>query len=244
MDVLIKITPTDTCKIVITDLTTYKNENLQSVSQDKFKFSETMAIDVIQHNKLGGRVIKNVIYNTHKDSTDTEMSINFDGWFTITHIILPTKEWVESELSKQEGSAIGLYSIVYYTDGNIIYEYTKQATKEIALEDLLKQNLVNTTAFKTTQDYISICFLRKCYINLCQSIFNNRGFSMCRDTNQANLDLIYRRDLLLMSLNIIKFLTEKEQLNEVERLIESLRGCNGLCSESDILFKSNDCGCS
>ena len=35
-----------------------------------------------------------------------------------------------------------------------------------------------------------------------------------------------------------------ETLEEVERLIESINGCNGLCDNSNITSNTNGCGCS
>ena len=46
-----------------------------------------------------------------------------------------------------------------------------------------------------------------------------------------------------MLLNVIKYLTECEQLAEVERLIEIAKQCNGLCVPSDITSKTSGCGC-
>ena len=47
-----------------------------------------------------------------------------------------------------------------------------------------------------------------------------------------------------MAINVIKYLTECEQLYEVERIIESIQGCNGLCPQSNISSKVGGCGCS
>ena len=47
-----------------------------------------------------------------------------------------------------------------------------------------------------------------------------------------------------MAINVIKYLTECEQLYEVERIIETIQGCNGLCSSSDVSSKVGGCGCS
>jgi hypothetical protein len=47
-----------------------------------------------------------------------------------------------------------------------------------------------------------------------------------------------------MAINVIKYLTECEQLAEVERIIETIQGCNGLCVSSNLTSKTNGCGCS
>ena len=46
-----------------------------------------------------------------------------------------------------------------------------------------------------------------------------------------------------MAINVIKYLTECEQLAEVERIIETIQGCNGLCVSSNLTSKTNGCGC-
>ena len=147
------------------------------------------------------------------------------------------------ELSKQEGSTLTTYNLVYFSDGNTVYKYNNSNIEETTLEEILEVNSVNTTISKVQKDYVSICFLRKCYINLCQQIFNNRGFSHCFDRNTVDSNLIYRRDLVWMAINVIKYLTECEQLAEVERIIEIIKGCNGLCISSDITSKTNGCNC-
>ena len=57
-------------------------------------------------------------------------------------------------------------------------------------------------------------------------------------------DLIFRRDLVWMAINVIKYLTECSQLAEVERIIEIIKGCNSLCSNDKYSMKSYaGCNC-
>ena len=57
--------------------------------------------------------------------------------------------------------------------------------------------------------------------------------SACWNKNKIDSELIYKRDLVWMSINVIKYLTECEQLAEVERILETINGCNGLCTSSN-----------
>lgn len=241
MDLKIDVTTSDSCKVIIQDISDYLPEDYQGIVKGKFKFSDTVSIDVLQHNKVGKEVYRNPVYNT--TTTVSEVPVTFDGWFTVVHIVLPSKKWFDTELSKQEGSTLSTYSLVYFSDGNTIYKYVESQVKEATLDEIVELNSVDTTVSKVYRDYVSICFLRKCYINLCQQIFNNRGFSHCFDRNNVDSDLIYRRDLVWMSINVIKYLTECEQLAEVERIIEIIQGCNGLCIPSNITSKTSGCGC-
>ena len=240
MELKIKILLNDSCKVVIQDVSEYLSEDFTGIVQDKFKLSDTVSIDVLQRNKTQETVYVNPIYNI--GTTTSEIPITFDGWFTIIHIVLPSKDWFESELNKDTGSVLGLYDIVYYSDGSSIYKYINNTISEVTLDEILEINSSGTTISIISEDYVSICNLRKCYINLCQQIFNDRAFSSCWNNN-VNSELTYKRDLLWMAINVIRYLTKCEQLAEVARIIEVIEGCNGLCTSSDATNKISGCGC-
>lgn len=243
MELSIKITTSDSCKVIVQDLSAYLPEDQTGIVKGKFKYSDTISIDVLQHNKSKETVYTDPVYTLHNTADPVNIPVKFDGWFTVIHLVLPTKDWFDRESSKQEGSAIGLYNIVYYSDGASIYKYVNGQSSETTIDEIIEVNPVDTTVSRTGEDYVSICFLRKCYINLCQQIFNSRGFSPCWNKNDIDSDLIFRRDLVWMAINVIKYLTECEQLAEVERIIETIKGCNGLCISSDVTSKTNGCGC-
>lgn len=243
MELSIKITTSDSCKVIVQDLSQYLPESQTGIVKGKFKYSDTISIDVLQHNKSKETVYTDPVYTPHNTAEPISIPVKFDGWFTVIHLVLPTKEWFDREFSKQEGSAIGLYNIVYYSDGASIYKYINGDSSEATIDEIIEVNPIDTTISRTGEDYVSICFLRKCYINLCQQIFNSRGFSPCWNKNNIDSDLIFRRDLVWMAINVIKYLTECEQLAEVERIIEIIKGCNGLCISSDVTSKTSGCGC-
>ena len=243
MELSIKITTSDSCKVIVQDLSAYLPEDQTGIVKGKFKYSDTISIDVLQHNKSKETVYTDPVYTLHNTADPVNIPVKFDGWFTVIHLVLPTKDWFDRESSKQEGSAIGLYNIVYYSDGASIYKYVNGQSSETTIDEIIEVNPVDTTVSRTGEDYVSICFLRKCYINLCQQIFNSRGFSPCWNKNDIDSDLIFRRDLVWMAINVIKYLTECEQLAEVERIIETIKGCNGLCVFSDVTSKTSGCGC-
>ena len=239
MELNINITTSDKCKIVVQDVSTYLAEDFSGIVKGKFKYSDTISIDVLQHNQT-----LKTIYTKHDTLKSIDIPIEFDGWFSLVHLVIPNIEWFNKELEKTEGSALGLYDIVYFSDGIDIYKYINGETSQVTIDDILEINTVNTTISRISRDFVSICFLRKCYINLCQQIFEDRGFSHCWNKNKVDSELIYKRDLVWMAINVIKYLTECEQLAEVERIIETIQGCNGLCVSSNLTSKTNGCGCS
>lgn len=244
MELKINITTSDSCKVIIQDNSEYLPESYIGTVKNRFKYSDTVSIDVLQHNKVQETVYRDPTYTLHDNADYVQIPVKFDGWFTVNHIVLPSAKWFETERQKTEGSALGLYNIVYFSDGDHVYKYINNNVVQTTINEVLEVNPTNTTISKTDKDYVSICFLRKCYINLCKQIFNDRGFSSCWNKNTVDSELVYKRDLAWMAINVIKYLTECEQLSEVERIIETLQGCNGLCTPSNITSKTNGCGCS
>lgn len=244
MELNINVTTSDNCKIMVSDISTYLAEDFSGTVKGKFKYSDTVSIDVLQHNKTTETVYRDPIYTKHDTLQPINIPVEFDGWFDVIHLVLPSIEWFNREIDKSEGSALGLYDLVYFSDGIDIYKYLDGNVSQVTIIEVLEVNPINTTVSKTNRDYVSICFLRKCYINLCQQIFEDRGFSRCWNKNKVDSELIYKRDLVWMAINVIKYLTECEQLAEVERIIETIQGCNELCVSSNLTSKTNGCGCS
>ena len=247
MDLKIKITTCnacDNCKVTVQDDSTYLPEDSTGTVKGKFKFSETISIDVLQLNKTSETVYINPTYTDHTTIKNTTLQVSSDGWFSLIHLVLPSAEWFNKEKNKAEGSALGLYDIVYFIDENAVFKYINGNIQQVDISEILEINPANTTISKVSEDFISICFLQKCYINLCKQILDDRGFSSCWNKNKIDSELVYKRDLVWMAINVIKYLTECEQLMEVERIIETINGCNGLCSSSSSSNNSNGCGCS
>lgn len=242
----INIITNDTCNVYVKDTSAYLPENM-SAGKHQFKYSDTVSIDVLRHNKLQETIHRDFTFSDHSDNTPIKIPVNVDGWFSIVHIVLPSKKWFDEEFSKSDTSKLGLYHVVYYSDGKKIYKYLpkiSESPEEVPLGEILDLNLNSRdyTVYYTEKDYVSICFLQECYINLCQQIFNKRGFSPCWNKNTVDSELVYKRDLVWMAINVIKYLTSLNQLSEVERIIEQINGCNGLC-KSDTANKSNNSGC-
>lgn len=243
MELNINIDTDKNCKVVIKDNTEYLSESFEGTQKGVFKYSDTISIAVLQHNKIKETIIKEPTFNDHSTNY-TELPIKFDGWFTVNYIVLPSESWFDKELNKEVGSALDLYNIVYYTDGIKIYKYFNKNISESSISEILEINPINTTISKISKDYTSICFLQKCYINLCQQIFDARGFSPCWNKNTIDSTLVYKRDLVWMAINVIKYLTTLNQLSEVERIIEQVNECNGLCKSDSAYQSSSGCGCS
>lgn len=229
-------------QIIVTDVsTTYLKEDDPSFSLNCFRKSDTQSIVIASINKLKGEeVATSTIGNI--------INIDRDGWLTIYYLVLPTKEWFIR--ASKTPNILDLYDIVYYVSKGNVYWYQSN-TQEFGqvhqlqeLIDLAQLPNVKTTLSYTKADRVSIFNLEKCYINLCQQIFESRGFSQCYNKNNIDSELIYKRDLVWMALNVIKYLAECNQPYEVERIIELLYSCNGVCGDKKVRSNGKGCGCS
>lgn len=240
MDLSITVKTNSKCQVAVTDTTSYTTST--GISKNNFTYANTAAVDVLQWNKLQSTEYSSPTYTLHSDIDQDDailLTASQDGWFTVTHIVLPTSTWFESATEAE----LGLYSIVYYTDGEYIYKYVDGTTSITTIDEVIEVNTEDTTLSIVTKDYVSICYLKQCYINYCLSIFNNSAFTECWNDNDSDEDA-YKRDIVWMAINVIKYLVKCGQLYEAERIIETINGCRGICPSSNSTSKTSGCGCS
>ena len=241
MKIDINVCTNESCKVMIEDLTIdYQPEYNTNANFGNFRYSDTISIDVLQHIKTDGRELQNATITPHGLKTcPVTLPVNFDGWFKVHHIVLPTEEWFNARIEEGELSILKLYQTVYYSDGEKIYKYIGDRRVLASLEEIVERSTENTTLSRVSKDYVSICFLRKCYINLCQQILNSKTFDKC--FNKMNNELTLKRDMVWMAINVINYMVDFNQLYEVSRLIERITSCNGLCPSNN--KNSSGCGC-
>ena len=129
----------------------------------------------------------------------------------------------------------------FYSDGKYYREDRGEEPVEVSLNELLSVNPTQVNFVKQIQNFFAVCWLRKCYVNLSQQILNGRGFNNCFDIN-IDSSLIFKRDLVWSTLNVIQYMIDNNQLAEAERLIERISGCAGLCTSRET--GERGCGCS
>ena len=237
MKPIVKIQKEQNCSISIIDLTQDSDEYLNEYIEDteayhqrnKYKYSETVTINVIVKNTTKESSVVKYIVTDHCSYLDEEhFNLSEDGYYTIVHAIIPILEYANVESSL----------VQYVWDGEVIHKLTSSKDCEISMEEFAEivtnQKLDGTTISGVALTQFSICHLYQCFINKCQESF--KSISPC-STNTYN-----NRDLVWMAINIIKYYVELGQLLQAQRLLEQLNSCGELCSES--MFQKSDCGCS
>lgn len=223
--------------LIIQDPFNYQSELSTGYAKGSYKYSETLSIIMLTKDDEDTKTY--VIEHTNTNQV-IKVPLSTDGHYYIEYIIIPTDKWYQ----KIPDAVKNLYDIVYYSDGETITEVKKGGQPTEVDATVLSQNIIrSTTIGKNSDDFISVANLRKCYINLCYQIFADRGMSSCWNKNKIDSELIYKRDLVWMSLNVISYLTELGEYEEITRILQQINGCNGLC-KSDTTATSSNCGCS
>lgn len=218
----------------------YLPETSTEQAFNRFKYSDTVSIDVLQLNKISGSEVYQPTISLRNEKKVITLPVTFDGWFNVCHLVIPSERWFNSQLNSPN-SSLGLYETVYYSDGENIYKYINNSSSIVQVSELILRNTEGTTISIVKKDYVSICYLKKCYLNICYQLFRSQAFGECFNSNIDD-ELRYRRDLVWMAINVIQYMVEDNQLAEAQRIITELEGCNGVCKQ--IESKSTGCGCS
>lgn len=199
------------------------------VSNNIEELRNSVVLYIAQLNESSRTTILYSKLHSEKEVTIT-LSPQKNGFMTFCSIILPKLPPLP-DLYNQ--------SISYYSDGEQIYKIVEGEI--ITVKDWQELIDLNNPPFtREIQNFFSVCFLRKCYISLCQKIFKSRGFDKCFN-DKVNSQLLYKRDLVWAALNTIQYMIDSNQLAEAQRLLERIGGCNGLCTSEDTGDKG--CGC-
>lgn len=207
---------------------------------NKFKFTDTIAIDVLSSNSARVRSL-DTIYTCRKDN-NKDKKITFsstkDGWFTVYHIVIPTKKWFEENYLEADTLSFK-YNVVYYADNHILYKYENDIISIVKIDELLDNNCTNSTITRVKKEYFNISNLITNLANLYKEIFKKRLFygncnlKVC-DANRLRAS----RDLIL---HHVKY----EEYAEAQRVLEKTmfvrEGNNKLVTRDN--SKKSICGC-
>lgn len=249
MTPIIKICELDDCKLVVTDLTQdsdeYLPEDIQNTEvyykQCRFKYSDTYTINIVQQNKFESSEIINTYFTEHCSYLDEQyIQLDKDGYYTIYHLILPSVDWLNANISIVK-DMVKSGKTIYITDGQRIYKYTNSLKVVDSLE-VAEINDENTTIARICQDQFSICKLFACYIRLCKQIFSSINLR-CINKNSNVSEARFNRDFLWMTINVMRYNIEKGNFLEAQRILESINYCNGFCQQDIEITKSSGCGC-
>lgn len=201
------------CDRIITDNT------CNIIVQNDPYSAEYVYVYILQWNPSNRNKARNQMVIKESIDQDIIFNIGEDGFYTLCTIPVPLDE------SKP----------YYYKDG---FFYNQDGQVEI--QDIVNTDPEETGINATYEYYFSTCWLRRCYIKYAQEILDSHNSSVC-NSNNVDLNVIYKRDLIWSALNVIQYMIEFDQYEEAQRVLERIETCNGLCERSQT--GGGSCGC-
>lgn len=180
------------------------------VNDDNFNLNY-VKVFILKHNKTE----KTQIIIKTSESQSVIFDMISDGFYTLCELQVPIDE-----------------KSFYYYKNNKFYH----SIHEVCLQELLEVNPQVSQLNTKYYYYFSLCNLKRCFIYLCNEIYNQSS-QKCNNI-RVDKNLLYKRDLLLSALNVITYLNEFDQYEESQRLLDEITSCNGLCPQT-----YQKCGC-
>lgn len=259
MNSVFKLCKREKCSITITGLEEENEEYLFDstiISTRAYTYDQSVTLNALYTlSSKEEETLINTAINIHKENAIDESTFKMpiDGTYKVAHIIVPTEEWLDYVL-KRDPSALDVYSSVYFYSFklNSFAKYNKKLEQITAadINELLEINAcppqdvgdLTTTIIKEEKITFNLCYIQECYYLLCKNLFNVL-LERCA-VNKTNKMDIFNRDFIWMSINIIKYLLEKGQYFEAQRILEKITNCGTICRQ---VLKENkiisDCGC-
>ena len=258
MKVDFTVTQNCDCNLTITGESEYPEEE----AYQQFKYEDTITINIITLEKVDGPQFVATTYSEHIGYLDeSSIQLKEDGLYNITQLIVPSLKWYQRERANKRNNFFR-YDTIIVSDGKNLYKVSETKTELLDTLDFITEiNTQGTTVSKNQKIIFSTCFLWKCYISLANDALkrllnNNRSkgkVRKCGNEDDESKDIIYRRDFVWVTINVLNYLTDECKFEEAQQILEEVMFCNGFCYSQDItsnyfnngktISMKTSCGC-
>lgn len=178
---------------------------------------EKAYVYILLLNEIKDKKLVAITYNSDGDQLD--VGPISDGYYTL--ISLEVYKEVNTELLEK-------FKKIYVSDGKNLYKVTKEGSEIInPLEAYYDKDLQT----KSEESFFSICFLKKCFIYLCEELVEDSPekfiYKKSGDT--------FKKDFVWITYKILIYLINNCRYKEAQQILEQIEDCNGFCPQ--------DCGC-
>lgn len=243
-----------TCGISVVGLELEDGQYTEEITNEigEFRYEDMVTINVLQSITSDGEyTIKEVAYNLHTGKDQSDFTFTSDGLYEITHILIPTIDWINLQNSDLFAKVSWVY---YYDNGEIKKMYNDEISGMNTIQNVNIQELLDVNPespdesgyypimYKDCVGSFCLCKLTECFHKLCRQLLSD-FCGKCINKLNPSKELMYNRDLIWMAINAIKYAIELNQGYEAQRILESLDQCGGICGKLESQ-KSGNCGCS
>jgi len=202
----------------------------------------------------------NVTYANNFPSTSYKLTL--DGSYTLTRYFIPSLTFYTANYTNSIFNSINMF----YTDGTNLYNVISGTPTIISITAFINTNLNTSNCISTSSSFISTCHTNACYFKILSTItdknigvpqhhrdygqdrrdYGDTYYDSYRDSRSEDdrryefKELKEKRDILYMTLEVIKYLQDFNNITQIQKLIEALDICGTMCSP---IIGAN-CGCS
>ena len=245
MDSIFKISKSGTYGILIEGLERDNGEYIDEltgvlISTRQYAYSHSVTVNVLTYLSANG--VETPITSAVNDHSliDSQLfKLTKDGLYKVSHIILPNQVWLAYVLERDPSTLTLNYSHVYYynTADNKFYLYTNGTSTEVQVIDILNAQAVDkvlttdlvTTVIRLDKNTFIMYYLNDCFRAMCKDLLQSLP-NTCKQTSDEYKQKIYNRDVVWMTINVIKYALSVSQYYEAQRYLESITRCGILCS--------------
>ncbi len=172
--------------------------------------------------------------------TPSSYTLSKDGTYNARRYFIPSLAFYNANHT----NAIYNGKTMYYYDGTDIYKIISSVATKIALADFVLEDLTLANVLFTDNLFISLCKTNNCYFTIMSTLLD-LDLSSCQP-DVVIAKLTSDRDLVYMTLEVIKYLQDQNNLTQIQKVIEALDSCSLLCGgsvKSTTRSASGGCGC-
>ena len=204
-------------------------------SYRRYKYSESVTLNAIFNiSSTDDETLAEYEIIPHDGRVDqSNFLLKQDGLYKISHIIIPTKEYVD-RFDEDE-----LYKYIYYYDNDLFFKYdtVSKLVTEIDLIEILEiYNDESHSVVRSDTYTFSTCHLEQCIFNVFKNDIKKK-WGTCVKKSEASV----LKDLNWMALYVMRYLIDLQQYYEAQRIYETISSCGNICTKTTI---DNGCGCS
>ena len=247
MELYFKTCKYDTCGISITGLEKENQQYSVDSTKDTYSYEDSVSLNVlVPVNKQGEDELPYDQYQIVEHTGEDKSIFTFpkDGLFKIVHAIIPTKAWYN-----EFGGTVSHNMYYYYRNPDQkegkFYKQANGIIEEVTIQEVISvdwnsgSESTKCTIYKGVQYTFNICNTEQCLYSFSQDFLNK----MCSSDCDSNVD-VRNRDLVFMSVHILKYLIDLGRYFEAQELVEKLHSCTGVCKQiNNKISNSGGCGC-
>ncbi len=256
------ITLDDSCALTITDTSGFYDAgtnpfgflpetNSDALALNIYKLSHGYFLNVLLYNRYANTPLisnpsdtsyiiasEDVDNNTYANNfIPSVYSLGKDGSYTINRYFIPSLEFYTANHT----NSIYDGKDMFYMDNEIIYKIIDSTATPITVTAFINSPFSNSDVIYVSTTFISTCLTNACYFKVLSTILDI-NIGACEMTNKLN-ELVQLRDLIYMTLEVIKYLKDQNNITQVQKLIDALDICGGICATALYPRTFSNCGC-